>query len=203
MKLVVELKGQWGEVGKLPNGDAGIAATIAGMQAAIDEAVYGEDGWLLKRVARTIRRGAAATRADVPKRLYQWCQDNIRFQADPPDVELLRLPAQIARAAVYGKILRGEKIGADCDDLAMFACSILAVWGYKPVLITVGRTAQQLGGRFEHVFYGIRGDNGQLTPYDPQENVPPGAWGNVDLQRIRAWLCNVSAPWAKAAGGGA
>ena len=202
MKLAVELRGTWGEVGQLPPGDAGIAATIAGMQAAIDEAVYGADGWLLRRVAQTIKRGGTSTHADMPIQLYDWIRENIRFQADPDDVELLRLPAQIAQAALYGKIKAGQKIGADCDDIAMFACAVLAVWGHRPVLITVGRNPEALSGRFEHVLYGTLAADGKLTPFDPQENVPPGVFGNVDLARIRAWKCNVTPPEPAAGGGG-
>ena len=189
------------ELGELAPGDAGIAATIACMQAVIDFSAHGPGRGIIERCVGSVNTWAPVMRTDdaddrdFAECLYDWCRERIKFRKDPDDVELIRLPSWLGLDAL------GNNARGDCDDLACLACSILAVWGARPVIITVGREPKALGGRFEHVFWGIElaGAGDELTPeyvvpFDPQEGVPPGEWGTVALNRVRCWRCNVTRP---------
>jgi hypothetical protein len=199
LRLSVSRGGRVADVGVLPSGDDGIAATIAGMQAAVDHAVYGRDSAAVFAAACTAASMVAGGHAG--RAVYSFCADGFRYRSDPPGLELVRLPA--------GLLAERQSSGVawcDCDDRAVLGCSLL--WalrllggapGVSPVFVTVGRRARGLGGRFEHVFWGSIADGAALVPAnvvpaDPQENVPFGQWGRA-VSRVKLWRLSPSNPY--------
>jgi len=166
MLLTVVKNGVRKELGEIPPGDDGVAATIAAMQAVIDDAA----------------QNAALPPARTPGEVYDWCARNITFRRDPPGEESILHPADLIAAGA-----------GDCDDLACLGCAMLARIWHPPCLITVGRRA---AGRFEHVFFGYflpnppAGGPAPIVPMDPQEKVPFGRWPKK-ARRVRAWHVSV------------
>lgn len=199
MILSVSKGGRVVEVGALPSGDAGISATVAGMQAAVDYAVYGPDASAVFDAARTAL--CMVPGGDAGRAVYAFCSDGFRYRADPPGVELVRLPAGL----LSERLASGVAL-CDCDDRAVLGCSLVwalrllgAAPGVSPVLITVGRRARGFGGRFEHVFWGLMRDGAPLfpanvIPCDPQERVPFGEWGRA-VSRVKLWRLSPSDPY--------
>lgn len=201
MLLAVQSGTSVRSVGVLPRGDAGVTATIAAMQAAVDWSVYGDEAsralleWALSRAL-------AERPGDADGAVYWWLRRWFRYLADPERVELLRLPSLLLPVVRGGGVAR-----CDCDDRAIVGASLLEVARRRgltqrePVLVTVGRRPRALGGRFEHVFYGSIGPGlplavSNVLPSDPQQAVPLGEWGNVDLRRLKLWRLRPSAPGA-------
>lgn len=167
MQLALVKSGRRLPLGDIPPGDDGVAATIAAMQAVIDDAAA----------------DAELPRASDARGVYEWCARNITFRRDPPGEETIVHPADLIAAGA-----------GDCDDLACLGCAMLARIGYPPCLITVGRRA---AGRFEHVFFGHfnpqppQGGPAPVVPMDPQEKVPFGSWPEK-ARRVRVWRVTVT-----------
>lgn len=199
MILSVSNGGRVATVGRLPSSDPGIAATVAGMQAAVDYAVFGPDAAAVFAAAKTAASMAAS--GDAARGVYLFCADGFRYRADPPGVELLRLPA--------GLLADRQTTGVawcDCDDRAVLGCALLAALRLQgvaprlsPVLVTVGRKARAFAGRFEHVFWGSIPDGlplspANVVPSDPQERVSFGQWGRA-VSRVKLWRLSPSDPY--------
>lgn len=206
MQLVHQHNNQTRELGTLPRGDDGIAATIAAMQAAIDYAVFVEPtksrlltlayslgaGTIVGKGFTTWAESPGITLSDFADSVWAWLRDHVRFERDPKGIEYIRSPRDLLDAIDT----TGTAVG-DCDDLATLGASIIAAAGLLPVLITVGRRAS---GRFEHVFFGLRHvqpdarlDVTDIIPLDPQEGTPPGEWPKI-ARRVRLWSLNPTPP---------
>lgn len=68
--------------------------------------------------------------------IQRWVQDNIRYVADPPDVELVQTPQKTLE---YG--------AGDCDDQSVLTASLLHSVGHPVRFIAVGLK----GGPLSHV----------------------------------------------------
>jgi hypothetical protein len=177
--LAIAYGGSRYDIADTPPGDDGTAATVAAMQGVIDHAVSVTGPALAASLGQVCGDGP-----DAPERLYHLLRAVVRFQRDPDGVELLRHPADVLR-----DLLAWRSPRIDCDDLALLGASALAVLGYRPALVTVGRRES---GRFEHVYFGFIGNDGELVPMDPQEKVPFGEYG-PKAKRIRVWALTVTA----------
>lgn len=189
MILVVQSKFAAVAVGQLASGDGGVAQTVAAIQAIIDDATYGDDGERFRELAASIGE-TARTPHEFADLLWLYCSERVRFEADPPGVELVRHPSVMLDA-----IERDGQAFVDCDDLATFAATIIAAAGLRPVLVTVGRRRR---GRFEHIFFGVRLaadrlDRASVYPLDPQERNPPGEWPQ-NTPRVQLWSVSPSPP---------
>lgn len=188
MELVITQDGRAESVGTIAFGDEGVAQTVAAMQAVIDVAASGPRSRpLLEAIAKQLRPEDGPE--EFAARLYAWCQSRVRFKKDPSSTELVRTPAEL-----IAQINSRGYAQCDCDCLAVLACSIISVAGYRPVLVTVGRSVE---GRFEHVYFGVRrGDEltaKNVLPLDPQEKTPIGQWSPKG-KRVRLWSVTVTKP---------
>lgn len=188
MELAIVRRRRRINIGTLPQGDDGVTATIAAIQALVDDAAFGPTRPAFVAIARDIREESeAATAAEFARELYRWLQAAIEFERDPADTELVRHPADMLAAWKREGVAYG-----DCDDMATLAAAIIAAAGFRPVVVTVGRNKP---GRFEHIFAGVR--IGALTrdgifPIDAQENTGAGKWPAVP--RVKLWSLNPSFP---------
>jgi hypothetical protein len=154
----------------IPDGDAGVFATLQAMRALVEDAV--RHSRLVRELAMRIgpmpRRGVLTNQL---RTIYEFLRQYVRFRRDPIDVEHLRHPDQLAHEI----LCEGEAEG-DCDEVATLAAALLRLFGYRPVFIVAGRKP---AGRFEHVFYGVRDEAGNVFPLDSQHghfgHMPPEA----------------------------
>lgn len=186
MKLTIQSEGRALTIGTLPAGDAGIAATVAAIQALVDDAISTP---ALRRRLQMIG-GAGAFDPEIPgdaarlgAALYKFLGDSFQFTKDRAGLEYVRTPADML-AALDGR----GKIAGDCDDMATLAAAVLASVGFLPVLVTVGRLKP---GRFEHIFTAVRLRPGapleraSLYALDAQERSGQGIFPNVP--RVKLW----------------
>lgn len=157
-------------MGAISDGDRGIQETVAAMQAVVAESITRAEVQAMYSRRRT---DAAAW----PGIVEAWLRANMRFKNDRVPYELLQSPTLMLLQIAQNGAAQG-----DCDDVAMLGASLLAVAGYRPVFIVVGRAPKFSGGRYEHVYYGHFIDpRGPITeenimPFDPQERMTPGVW---------------------------
>jgi hypothetical protein len=144
-------------VSRLPLGEEGVDATIAGMVAVIDDASRSS-------MVRTVATNVMGSPPDA-MRLYEFISRRVRFVADPPSIEELQHPEELLSQMTETGQARG-----DCDCLSMLACAMLRAVKMNPALIVVGPDPS---GPFLHVLYGVI-DGDSIVPFDPQERVRPG-----------------------------
>lgn len=119
----------------IPNGEAGVRATLAAMSQIIKK----------YKKAPAIRELALKIVSQVPEKqwrkevdaIFKWVQKNIRYVKDVRGVETLHTPIQLLR------LRQG-----DCDDMSIMAASLLESLGHPTRLCAVGVN----GGEFSHVF---------------------------------------------------
>lgn len=187
MKISVQSWAGEGELGSLPPGEDGTAATIAAMQAAVDDALTDPVSARLLEQFET-RRMPRDPELNVGQRVFFMLKPAFKFFRDPEGVELLRTPSYLALQTLFLTPGSG-RVGADCDDLAMLGAALLARAGKKPVLVTVGR---RQGGRFEHVLFGIQ-ERGRVMYLDPQETELPGLMP-YNVKKVRVWSMKPEKP---------
>lgn len=182
MQLAIVRNARRINIGKLPRGDAGVSATVAAIQALVDDATYGESAADFRRVAARLRgRNEAANAVEFARELYDWLVASVEFFPDPRNVELVRHPSEM-----LSQIETTGNAEGDCDDLATLAAAIIAAAGFRPVVVTVGR---RKSGRFEHIFAGVRIgaglDRESVYALDSQERTGAGKFPPVP--RVKLW----------------
>lgn len=163
-------------------GDAEIERMLAAMIAVVREANEAAPGGspLVRERAALMREQAHRAREPLQHALYWLLRTHFRFEEDPPNTERVRTPDEsLARLA------RDGWTDGDCDDLAMLAGALLLAAGERPVAIVMARSAS---ATYEHVYYGVLRPDARafkpgeevpphvVTPFDPQERTPAGAW---------------------------
>lgn len=128
------------ELVAIPDGQAGIAATLAQMVRLTKE----------YRTNPVIRRLAESIVTAVPSKnwyteaaaIQEWVRNNIRYTQDVYDVETLKTPLTLLMDR-YG----------DCDDMSMLAGTLLQTIGHPVRYVAVGT---QEPGQFDHVYVETR-----------------------------------------------
>ena len=153
---------------RLPAGEAGTDRTIAAMIAAIrhDAAHPGEGLRLLNEHLLYTLRGYQTDAGSRSRMIYRLVREAISFRRDPPGVELLRTPNQIADDIVAG----GGKTVGDCDESSALVAALSLMAKMRPVLVVCARTHD---GPYVHVFAGVI-VGGRIWAMDAQE----GFWGD-------------------------
>lgn len=147
----------------LPDGDRGTIATLAAMTALIDNAKVQPQ---IIELARLISRNKDLQK-NFPLAVYQWLQKVQVFEPDPPGQELCRHPVELVL-----QWSSDSKIRCDCDDVAMFACSLLGAMNINPMLVIYRKSP---GMPYVHVAWGFHDPViGERIPLDSQEKIQPG-----------------------------
>lgn len=189
MEMVLKYQGTRRSVGTLTAGDAGVAETVACLQAMVDHALYVDrsTGDQLRKIAAALQPAGGA-RA-FAGRLWQWAYRYVAFQEDPAGQEMNIHPADMLQELREKHAARG-----DCDDLATLLAAIITAAGFQPVLVTAGL---EKGDRFRHIYAGIRVGPGlglaDIIPIDAQERTPVGQHPKI-AHRVKVWALKPSAP---------
>ena len=119
----------------LPDGEAGIRATLKRMRDLVNAA---KADATIYDLARQIIRGEPEK--DYPREaraVQAWVQQHIRYTRDPDDLESLQEPSKTV-----------ELGQGDCDDQAMLVAALLASIGARTRFHAIGAEP----GVFSHVF---------------------------------------------------
>lgn len=173
MSLILQIQddGTLTTIGRTAKGERGTAQTVAALWAVVQDAAQ-------DRSVRTL-----AQKIGNPVALYHWVRAHQIFAPDPRGKEVIRTPAMLIRQVSRGGV--GGKFRGDCDDVAALGCAILAALGFRPVVSTVGATPRELGGRFQHIFFGFAAPVvGGVVLMDPQEGFPPGGLPTFPMARL-------------------
>ena len=117
------------------NGDAGIGDTICLMRK------YVRDYKSNLQVQALVAKFKRSTNWETAKALHDFVVDNIRYESDPPDKELVKS----VKHTIFGNMKYG-----DCDDLSVALATLLEACGIETKFRTVawrpGKNA------FSHVY---------------------------------------------------
>ena len=151
-------------LGKIPEGYAGTAATVAQMHALTKDAVQDDQ---IVRLARELVQGVPPKRYDLEAAtILRWVQENLRYVQDPyhpQGLERLQHP----------KVTIFETRSGDCDELAPAFSALCAAIGHAWGFRTVG-SDPLFPNRFKHVYslvYLAR----KWIPADPSIQTPAKA----------------------------
>lgn|GEM_PF-1056715 len=156
----------------LPNGDAGIYATVRRMEqfASGPEGVMSPE---VRKAALAAVRGSVRNVSELSA-LFYWVKNNIEFRGEAD--ETLQTPK-----------LTLEFQAGDCDDFAMLLVAMARSLGYDATFKTVA-VAREDPTAYSHVYAVARDKvSGQWTPLDPTvRNFSPGSEPS-DITRSRMY----------------
>jgi len=134
----------------IPSGEAGTDRTVGRIMSLVDESLTSPivrlQALSILKSDRHTQKGARA----VARALYLWVRNNIRFIADPSDLETVQSPEVTLR-------LRA----GDCDDHAGLMAALLKSVGIDVRFKVLGQDAED----FQHIYVEALVD-GQWLPYD-------------------------------------
>ena len=137
----VHLSRQW-----IPEGDAGIAATLGVMRDLIRQGAIHPD--VRRAAVEATAYLSHSDQAGEVDAVADWILARTDYRPDPLLSEWLQEPW-----AVLGEIERGERPALDCDDLVILSLSMLGAIGFETALQVVAtRPDRQL----DHVYGMVR-----------------------------------------------
>lgn len=179
MRAIAYQNEHFQHVRHIPNGTAGIAATLNEM-AKLARAGR-RDPEIRKLAFKIIRHVPARDWDGELGALHSWVRDHIRYVHDPVDT----LGASKTRGVEYLAIPRETIIhcAGDCDEHAVVLSSLLGSIGHPSKFVAVG-----LHGRdFSHVFVESPTAKGNWIPAETTEPVRLG-WAPPGIsQRLERW----------------
>lgn len=97
---------------------------------------------------------------ELPDRFCRYVKRNVRFELDPRDIELIRLPSSYAR-----DIRRSRAVSGDCDDMALLLGAMLANRGFQVQYVVMATSPHDR--EFRHVFTQAYMGGGKWIALDP------------------------------------
>lgn len=130
------------KVTRLPRDkDAQVAITVGWMVAiAVSEAWSSDVRWLAAH-ARLPGIGLG----QIPKMFSRFVGQRVRFELDPEDIELLRMPSAFAR-----DIRARRPVCGDCDDMALLLSAMLGSQGFVTEFVVMATSPHS--PEFRHIF---------------------------------------------------
>ena len=155
------------ELRAIPDGAAGIAATLDAMVALTRE--YRTDLGLRGLAESIVTAVPGKSYYGEASAIQNWVRENIRYTGDIADVETLKTPV-ILVASRYG----------DCDDMSLLAGTLLQAIGHPVRYVAVGTGEPNV---YEHVFPETKIGNRWVT-VETTEDVPLGWMPNDIVARM-------------------
>jgi transglutaminase-like putative cysteine protease len=153
----------------VPDGDAGIAATIREME----KLVYGAKGvksWAVRQAAIEAVRGVERGQHEIDS-VFHWVRDHIEFRGEYS--ETLQSPEATLR------------LGAgDCDDQSTLQAALLASLGYRTRFRTVAMRDDP--EEYSHVYLEVL-DAGHWTPLDTTVQGSYPGWEPPQIARSQTY----------------
>lgn len=145
------------KVTRLPRDkDRQVDQTVRCMVAlTISEAWSPEIFWLTSNVALPL-----VGLGELPDRFSRFVKARVRFELDPADVELVRLPS------AYARDIRAQRpVSGDCDDMALLLGTMLSNRGF--VIQYVVMAVSPRDPEFRHIFTRAYMGGGRWRALDP------------------------------------
>lgn len=148
----------------IPNGDAGIAATVAAMRRLV-HGPQGVKSYLVRQKTLEAVRGVARGQHEIDA-IYNFVKDNIEFRGE------------------YGETLQSPEatlnLGAgDCDDQSVLTAAMLNSIGYETRFTTVALNSSP--DEYSHVYCEVRDkQTGQWIPLDTTVSTAYPGWAPED-----------------------
>jgi len=158
----------------IPDGDAGVAATIAKMRSLV-HGPQGVRSWTVRRTVLEAVRGIERGQHEIDA-VFDWIKANIEFRGE------------------YGETLQSPEatinLGAgDCDDQSMLAAAMLNSLGYNTRFKTVALAYSP--DEYSHVYLEVRDKRtGQWVPLDPTVAMAYPGWEPEEIARSRSYAEN-------------
>ncbi len=152
-------------------GEKGTSEFLAMMAALVKTSNLRD---IVQKVAAAISRDSHAAGTLPLYGVYSFLRRFVVFKSDPIGTDQVTAPDTLLT-----RIANDGKAEGDCDDVATLGASLIYAMGHTPVFLVMGKPGDidRATGKvkLKHVFYGaiIRGI---IIPFDPQEEVRPGAW---------------------------
>ena len=145
------------KVTRLPRDkDAQVEITVRAMVGlAVSEAWNPHVRWLASH-ARLPGIGIG----QIPKMFSSFVRRRVRFELDPEDIELIRVPSSFARAIRCGQVVSG-----DCDDMALLLSAMLGSQGFATEFIVMATSPHT--PEFRHIFTRVYLGDGRWVGLDP------------------------------------
>jgi hypothetical protein len=155
----------------IPDGDAGVAATISKMQALITSP-QGVKSWTVRQTVLEAVRGVERGQHEIDS-VFDWIKSNIEFRGEYQ--ETLQSPEATIN------------LGAgDCDDQAVLAASMLNSLGYETRFRVVALHGSP--DEYSHVYVEVRDKTtGDWIPLDPTVEQSYPGWEAEDVARSQSY----------------
>ena len=158
----------------LPEGDPGVALTVAHMRRLIDQ---GKKDPTVHETAAAILQQCRVRAFDwmgEARAIYNWVLRNIRFTRDVYGKETLHAAPEILRLRI-----------GDCDDFTILMCSLLGTIGHQTRIRTIAGHPED-PSQFSHVFPEVL-INDKWIPVDAARKSPAFGKGPKQTWRDRVW----------------
>lgn len=156
-------------VGSIPDGVAGIEATLATMGAIVRE--YRRNPEVRGVALEILESVESKNYVGEARALFHYVQRTIRYTQDPDGVEWVQTPDKT--------ILIGH---GDCDDMATLLATMLASVGKPTRFVAAGFN----GGPIEHVWTEVK-IGGRWFAMDPTEIEAEFGWKPPGITETRVW----------------
>jgi transglutaminase-like putative cysteine protease len=155
----------------IPDGDAGVAATIAKMKALM-HSPQGLRSFLVRQKTLEAVRGVERGQHEIDS-IFYWVKNNIEFRGE------------------YGETLQSPEatlnLGAgDCDDQAVLAATMLSSLGYETRFKTIA--LRDSPDELSHVYIEVRDKRtGEWMPLDPTVGQIYPGWEPAQIARSETY----------------
>lgn len=140
LQLVQDHPPQASSLSALPEGAAGIRATLSAMMRAARDA---ETTLEIRSLAeRIVQHVAPKDYAGELRAIQAWVKNNIRYTRDPVTTETLKIPHALLESP-YG----------DCDDQATLVAALAMSIGFPARFVAIGVNEP---GTFDHVYAEVK-----------------------------------------------
>lgn len=145
------------KVTRLPRDkDAQVEITVRAMiELSLIGAWNGDVRWLASH-ARLPGVGIG----QIPKMFSGFVRRRMRFELDPEDIELIRIPSSFARA-----IRCNQPVSGDCDDMALLLSAMLGSQGFATEFVVMATSPHV--PEFRHIFTRAYLGGGKWMGLDP------------------------------------
>jgi Transglutaminase-like superfamily len=155
----------------IPDGDAGVAATVAHMKSLVTSP-QGVKSYLVRQTTLDAVRGVERGQHEIDA-IFDWVKNNIEFRGEYS--ETLQSPEATIN------------LGAgDCDDQAMLAAAMLNSLGYETRFVTVALHGS--ADEYSHVYVEVKDKQTQnWIPLDPTVEQSYPGWEPDDVARSESY----------------
>lgn len=164
----------------IPGGNAGTAVTIARMRDLVSQ---GKRDFRIRKLAISLLQGCEPKNYSCyAQRIFDYCQNQIKYVFDPNGVELVEEPWAIVEAR-----------GADCDSIVVLLASLLESVGLACEFVTIKADTIR-PDEFSHVYLECKVPKAGWVSMDPTMHDKPFGWQPAPEFPRKRWTASNDPP---------